>query len=111
MSARRSQRIHRRRTVGSRASTVPGSASADDLHDAASADLVTVDVVVVTAVGEQRVRLTTRTTDAAADRRDRVERFLCRYLNWAVVTAPVRDRHLRVRPLWVGCRFCPHTAG
>ncbi|MFI0251325.1 hypothetical protein [Streptomyces sp. NPDC017102] len=31
--------------------------------------------------------------------------------NWAVVIAPVRDRHLRVRPLWVGCRFCPHPAG
>ncbi|GHG83656.1 hypothetical protein GCM10018779_66850 [Streptomyces griseocarneus] len=59
--------------VSSQASAVPGSASGDGRHDAASADLVAVDVVVVAAVGEQRVGLTARTADPATDRRDRVE--------------------------------------
>lgn len=59
--------------VGAQAGAVPCSAAGDGRHDAAGADLVAVDVVVVPAVGEQRVRLPARTADPAADRRDRVE--------------------------------------
>ncbi len=39
--------------VGAQARTVPGAAAGDRGHDAAGADLVAVDVVVVAAVGEQ----------------------------------------------------------
>ncbi len=86
MSARRSQRIRRRRKPCNQAkllsttqrqvpSPVPCRVPRRAIggHDAAGTDLVPVDVVVVPAVGEQRVRLPARMTDPPADRRDRVE--------------------------------------
>lgn len=59
--------------VGAQPGTVPGTAAGDRGHDVAGADLVAVDVVVVAAVGEQRVRLAAGTSYPAADRWDRVE--------------------------------------
>ncbi len=59
--------------VGAQSGAVEGAATGDRGHDAAGADLVAVDVVVVAAVGEQRVRFPARMTNPAADRRDRVE--------------------------------------
>ena len=52
---------------------VSGATSGDGGHDAAIADLVAVDVVVVAAVGEERVALTAGSADSAADGRDRIE--------------------------------------
>jgi hypothetical protein len=42
--------------VGAQAGAVPCSAAGDGRHDAAGADLVAVDVVVVAPICEQRVR-------------------------------------------------------
>ncbi len=58
--------------VGAQSGAMPGSTAGDGGNDAAFADLVAVDVVVVAAVGEERVGLAAGTADAAADRRDRV---------------------------------------
>lgn len=52
---------------------MPGAAAGDRGHDAASADSVAVDVVVVVTVGEERVGLAAGPTNSAADRRDRIE--------------------------------------
>jgi hypothetical protein len=52
---------------------VPGVSAGDGWHDASSAVLVTVDVVVVTAVGEQRVRLAPWGADKATDGRDGIQ--------------------------------------
>jgi hypothetical protein len=57
--------------VGAESCAVAG----DGGHDASVADLVAVGVVVVAAVGEQRVRLATGVADAAAYGRDRVEEW------------------------------------
>ncbi len=59
--------------VGAQAGAMHGSASGDGGDDAAGADLVAVDVVVVAAVGEQRVGSASRVSDAAAHGRDGVE--------------------------------------
>lgn len=59
--------------IDAQSRTVPGTAAGDSRHDASGADLVAVDVVVVAAVGEQRIRLATRTADPATNRRNRVE--------------------------------------
>jgi hypothetical protein len=60
-------------SVGAQPGAVSGAAASDGRHVAALADLVAVDVMVVAAAGEQRVGLAAGMTDAAADRRDRVE--------------------------------------
>jgi hypothetical protein len=60
-------------SVGAQSGAVQGAAAGDGGHDAAGADLVAVDVVVVTAVGEERVGFAPRSSDPAADRRDCVE--------------------------------------
>lgn len=59
--------------VGAQSGAVPGAAACDRGHDAASADLVEVEVVVVAAVGVQRVGLAAGTAGPAADPWDRVE--------------------------------------
>lgn len=59
--------------VGAQASAVPCSSPGDRRDDAPSPDLITVDVMVIAAVREQRVGLATRPSDAATDGRDRVE--------------------------------------
>ena len=59
--------------VGAQSGAVQGATAGDRGHDAAGTDLVAVDVVVVAAVGEERVRLAAGPADPAADRRDRVE--------------------------------------
>ncbi len=59
--------------VSAQSGAVPGAAAGDGRHDASGADLVAVDVVVVAAVREERVRLATGTANPAADRWDRVE--------------------------------------
>lgn len=59
--------------VGAKSCAVAGTAAGDGGHDASVADLVAIDVVVIAAVGEQRVRLAAGAAGAAADRRDRVE--------------------------------------
>ncbi len=59
--------------IGAQSRAMPGSAAGDRRHDAASADLVTVNVVIVTPVGEQVVGLAAGAADPAADRWDRVE--------------------------------------
>jgi hypothetical protein len=55
--------------VGAQSGAVPCSAAGDGRHDVASADLISVDVVVVPTVGEERVGLAARSSDPAADRR------------------------------------------
>lgn len=59
--------------VDAKTGPVAGVSAGDGRDDAAGPDLVAVDVVVVAAIGEQRVRLAARMTDAAADGRDRVQ--------------------------------------
>jgi hypothetical protein len=59
--------------VGAQFGAVQGAAAGDRWHDAAGADLVAVDVVVVAPVGEQRVRFAARPAHPATDRRDRIE--------------------------------------
>lgn len=59
--------------VGAQPGAMPGAAAGDRGHDAASADPLAVDVVVVAAVGEERVGLAAGPANSAADRRDRVE--------------------------------------
>jgi len=59
--------------VGPQSGAVQGAAAGDRGHDAAGANLVAVDVVVVAAVGKRRVRLAAGPAGPAADRRDRVE--------------------------------------
>jgi hypothetical protein len=59
--------------VGAQARAVPRTAAGDRGHNPASADLIAVDVMVVAAVSEQRVRLAAGTADSTTDRRDRVE--------------------------------------
>ncbi len=49
------------------------SAAGNGRHDAAVADLVAIEVVVVAAVGEEHVGLAVGPSDTATDRRDRVE--------------------------------------
>ena len=51
-------------TVGSQASGVSGVAACDRWHETAAADLVAIEVVVVAAVGEQRVLLSAGVHDA-----------------------------------------------
>jgi hypothetical protein len=53
---------------------VQGAAAGARGNDASGADLIAVvDVGVIPAVREQRVRLATRTADPDADRRDRIK--------------------------------------
>lgn len=59
--------------VGAQPGAVSYSAPGDRGHDAAFADLVAVDVVVVAAVGEQGVWPAAGPADATADRRDGVD--------------------------------------
>jgi hypothetical protein len=59
--------------VGAQAGAVSCSAAGDGGDDAAGSDLVAVDVVVVAAVGEERVGFAARSSDPASDRWDRVE--------------------------------------
>ncbi|GAA3151369.1 hypothetical protein GCM10010521_43700 [Streptomyces rameus] len=60
-------------TMGADRKKAPRSAAGDGRHDAPLADVVTVEVVVLAAVGEERVRLAAATTDSAAYRWDRLE--------------------------------------
>lgn len=62
-------------SIGAQSCAVPGAAAGDGWHDASLADLVAVKVVVVAAVGEERVRLAAGTADPATDRWDRVEQW------------------------------------
>ena len=59
--------------IGAQSGAVPGATAGNGRHDAAGADLVAVDVVVVAAVGEQRVRLAARAASPATHGRDGVE--------------------------------------
>ena len=59
--------------VGAQSGAVTGAAAGDGRHDAAVADLVAVDVMVVAAVREQRVGPAAGAADPPPDRRDRVE--------------------------------------
>jgi hypothetical protein len=59
--------------VGAQSGTVQGAAAGDGRHDAAGADLVAVDAMVVAAVGEEGVRPAAGTPAPTADRRNRVE--------------------------------------
>ena len=61
--------------VASEVRAVFGLASSDDWFDAALPDEPSVLVVVVAAVGEQRLRSTTRPTATTAHRWDAVEQF------------------------------------
>lgn len=59
--------------IGTQPGAVPGAPAGDRRDDAAGADLVAVDVVVVAAVGEEGVGLAAAVADSAADRWDCVE--------------------------------------
>lgn len=59
--------------VGAQPGAVSPPAAGDSRHDASGSDLVAVDVVVVAAVGEERVGLAAWSSDPASDGRDRVE--------------------------------------
>lgn len=59
--------------VDAKSGAVPGVSAGDGWHDDSGADLVTVDVVVVAAVGEQRVRLAPWMDDTATDGRDGIQ--------------------------------------
>jgi hypothetical protein len=61
--------------VAAEVGSVSGLAASDDGFDAALPDEPAVLVVVVAAIGEQRVRPATGTAWAAAHRRDAVEQF------------------------------------
>lgn len=59
--------------IGAQSGAVQGAAAGDHGHGAAGADLVAVDVVVVAAVGIQRVRLAAGPSDPVSDRGDRIK--------------------------------------
>lgn len=59
--------------VDAKSGAVPGVSAGDGWHDASGADLVTVDVVVVAAVGEQKIRLAPWVADTATDERDGIQ--------------------------------------
>lgn len=59
--------------VYAKPAAMAGASASDGRDDAAGADLVAVDVVVVAAIGEQRVRPAPWVADLAADGRDGVQ--------------------------------------
>lgn len=59
--------------VGAQSGAMSCSAAGDGGHNATFADLVAVEVVVVAAVSAERVGFAARSSDPAADRRDRIE--------------------------------------
>ena len=60
-------------SVDAKSGAVVGVSSGDGRHDAASPDLIAVDVVVVATVGEQGIRPAAGVPDASTDGWDRVQ--------------------------------------